>query len=189
MTTAHQICSYCLWETKYIWLIYIREIKSFSWLSRPQYAWKLRTHLPIRVCCLTFTQPLARHGTSSSVVTHPRLAIRSLSTVASIAVASFANDEDFVVAIFQPRSCVLESGLIHLFFHPEQCFSLTNSSKPSKFLQNHTIRTGPLSCKCTHECVDFHCNLSLMNHTFHHFSTWICLISFLLHGENPDNWA
>ena len=43
------------------------------------------------------------------------------------------------------RLCALKSGLIRFFFHPKKCFSSTNFSKPSKFLQNHTIRTEPIS--------------------------------------------
>ena len=45
------------------------------------------------------------------------------------------------------RSRALESGLDPLLFSSETVFSphkfLQNSSKPSKFLKNHTIRTGP----------------------------------------------
>ena len=49
----------------------------------------------------------------------------------------------FVLFILQPRSRVLKPDLIRLFFHPEPCFSLTNSSSiPPNYLDSSRIQTS-----------------------------------------------
>ena len=47
----------------------------------------------------------------------------------------------FPHACFGPVRVPLNPAWIRFFFHPKQYFSLTNSFKPSKFLQNYTSRT------------------------------------------------
>ena len=52
----------------------------------------------------------------------------------------------------RPRSRALKPGLIHLFFHPEQCFSLTNSSSiPPNHPDSSKIQTSEQA----------HCDLEL----------------------------
>ena len=56
-----------------------------------------------------------------------------------------------------PRSRALKSGLIHFFFHPEQCFPLTDSSRipPNHPNSSRTIpsewgQSGAIDVGCSH---------------------------------------
>jgi len=74
----------------------------------------------------------------------------------------------------RPRSRALKPGLIRLFFHPEQCFSLINSSSiPPNHPDSSKIQTSERAhSRADHTCSDqawTSCTYLLTM-----FSVWIC---------------